>query len=132
MYRLLGELWEGAYYNGNTPSTTDPESARFIEAMLKQDPKLKGRESFALAGGIAMATAVEGLKRAGRNLTREGYVEAMEGIRNWVPEGLKWAPITFGPGRHHGLNTVRLYRANKAVDQSFVPVTEFLTFQPLF
>ena len=79
-----------------------------------------------------MATAVEGLKRAGRNLTREGYVEAMEGIRNWVPEGLKWAPITFGPGRHHGLNTVRLYRANKAADQSFVPITDFQTFPPLF
>ncbi len=132
MYRLLGELWEGAYFNGNTPSTTDLESARVIEAMLRQDPKLKGRESFALAGALAMATAVEGLKRAGRNLTREGYVEAMERIQNWVPEGLRWAPITFGPERHHGLNTVRLYRANKAADQSFVPVTEFLTFQPLF
>jgi hypothetical protein len=79
-----------------------------------------------------MATAVEGLKRAGRNLTREGYVEAMESVRGWVPEGLKWAPITFGPGRHHGLNTVRLYRANKAADQSFVPVTEFQSFPPLF
>jgi len=132
MYRLLGELWEGVYYNGNIPSPTDPESMKVVQAMIKQDEKLKGRESFALAGGIAMATAVEGLKRAGRNLTREGYVEAMEGIRGWVPEGLKWAPITFGPGRHHGLNTVRLYRANKAADQSFAPVTEFQTFPPLF
>jgi hypothetical protein len=61
-----------------------------------------------------------------------GYVEALEGIRNWVPEGLKWAPITFGPARHHGLNTVRLYRANKAADQSFVTVTDFQTFPPLF
>jgi ABC-type branched-subunit amino acid transport system substrate-binding protein len=132
MYRLLGELWEGAYYDGNIPVPTDPESVKLIETMIRNDPKLKGRESFALAGGIAMATAVEGLKRAGRNLTRESYVEALEGIRNWVPEGLKWAPITFGPGRHHGLNTVRLYRANKAADQSFVPVTEFQIFPPLF
>ena len=132
MFRLLGELWEGVYFNGNIPTSTDPESVKLIQALIKQDEKLKGRESFALAGGIAMATAVEGLKRAGRNLTREGYVEAMEGIRNWVPEGLKWAPITFGPGRHHGLNTVRLYRANKAADQSFVPVTEFQAFPPLF
>jgi hypothetical protein len=56
----------------------------------------------------------------------------MEGIRNWVPEGLKWAPITFGPGRHHGLNTVRMYRAKKAADQSFEPITEFQSFSPLF
>ena len=33
---------------------------------------------------------------------------------------------------HHGLNTVRMYRANKAADQSFAPVTEFQTFPPLF
>jgi ABC-type branched-subunit amino acid transport system substrate-binding protein len=132
MFRLLGELWEGAYYNGNIPSVTDPESVRVIDLVLKQDPKLKGREAFALAGAIAMQTAVEGLRRAGRNLTRESYVEAMETIRNWTPEGLRWAPITFGPGRHHGLNTVRLYRANKAADASFVPVTEFQTFPPLF
>jgi ABC-type branched-subunit amino acid transport system substrate-binding protein len=132
MYRLLGELWEGVYYNGNIPSPTDPESVKIVQALIKQDEKLKGRESFALAGGIAMATAVEGLKRAGRNLTREGYVESMEGIRNWVPEGLKWAPITFGPGRHHGLNTVRMYRAKKAADQSFEPITEFQSFSPLF
>jgi ABC-type branched-subunit amino acid transport system substrate-binding protein len=132
MYRLLGELWEGAYYNGNIPTSTDPESRKVIEAVLQQDPKLKGRESFALAGAIAMATTIEGLKRAGRNLTREGYVEAMESIRDWVPEGLKWAPITFGAGRHHGLNTARLYRANKAADGSFVPITDFQSFPPLF
>jgi branched-chain amino acid transport system substrate-binding protein len=132
MYRLLGELWEGVYYNGNIPSPTDPESVKMIEAVIRQEPKLKGRESFALAGAIAMATTVEGLKRAGRNLTREGYVEAMEGIRNWVPEGLRWAPITFGPGRHHGLNTVRLYRAKKAADQSYEAITEFQTFPPTF
>jgi ABC-type branched-subunit amino acid transport system substrate-binding protein len=132
MYRLLGELWEGVYFNGNAPSVADPESARAIELLLKQEPKLKGREAFALAGAISMMVTVEGLKRAGRDLTRDGYVEAMEGIKNWVPENLKWAPITFGPGRHHGLNTVRMYRANKAADTSFVPVTEFQVFPPLF
>ena len=132
MFRLLGELWEGAYYNGNIPTVTDPESVRVIDLVLKQDPKLKGREAFALAGAIAMQTAAEGLRRAGRNLTRESYVQAMETIQNWTPEGLKWAPMTFGPGRHHGLNTVRLYRANKAADASFVTVTDFQTFPPLF
>ena len=120
------------YYNGNIPSPTDPESARVIDVLLKQDPKLKGREPFALAGAISMMVTVEGLKRAGRNLTRESYVEALEGIKNWIPENLKWAPITFGPGRHHGLNTVRMYRANKAADQSFAPISEFQLFPPLF
>lgn len=132
MFRLLGELWEGAYFNGNVPSVGDAESQKIVELVLKQEPKLKGREAFALAGAISMMTTVEGLKRAGRNLTRESYVEAMEGVRNWVPEGLKWAPITFGPGRRHGLNTVRMYRALKAADTSFTPVTDWQIFAPLF
>jgi len=132
LFRLLGELWEGVYYNGNIPTSVEPESQPVVEALLKQDPKLKGRETFALAGAISMMVAVEGLQRAGRNLTRESYVEAMESIKNWVPGGLKWAPITFGPGRHHGLNTVRLYRAKKAADQSFVPISEWQVFPPLF
>jgi ABC-type branched-subunit amino acid transport system substrate-binding protein len=132
MYRLLGELWEGAYFDGNIPSVADPGSVRAIEALLKQEPKLKGKEAFALAGAISMMVTVEGLKRAGRNLTREGYVEALEGVKNWVPENLKWAPISFGPGRHHGLNTVQMYRASKAADASFVRVTEFQSFPPLF
>jgi ABC-type branched-subunit amino acid transport system substrate-binding protein len=132
MYRLLGELWEGAHFNGNIPSWSDPESQKVIEAVVKQEPKLKGREAFALAGAIAMMTTVEGLQRAGRDLTRESYVEALETIKNWVPGGLKWAPITFGPGRRHGLNTVRMYRALKAADASYTPVTDWQTFAPIF
>ena len=59
-------------------------------------------------------------------------IPARESIKNWVPENLKWAPITFGPGKHHGVNTVRMYRVNKAADTSFVPITEYQSFAPLF
>jgi hypothetical protein len=59
-----------------------------------------------------MILAVEGLKRAGRNLTREAFVEAMETLKDYVPEKLT-APITFGPIRRHGANAVRFMRAEK-------------------
>lgn len=131
MFRLLGELWEGAYFNVTGPVVGEPEADRVIEILLQQEPKFKGRESFALAGAISMMTALEGIKRAGRNLTRESYVEGMESIKNWTPEKLG-AAITFGPGRRHGLNTVRLLRANKAADASFVQVTGYQIFPPLF
>ena len=131
MFRLLGDLWEGAHFNVTTAVAGEPEADRVIELLIKQEPKLKGRESFGLAGGLAMLTTLEGVKRAGRNLTRESYVEAMEGIKNWTPENLG-APITFGPSRRHGLNAVRLLRGNKAADASFVPVTGYQVFAPLF
>jgi hypothetical protein len=45
-----------------------------------------------------------------------------------VPEKLS-APITWGPGRHHGLNAVRLMRGKKAPDASFTPITDYQVFQ---
>ncbi len=78
-----------------------------------------------------MIIAVEGLKGAGRNLTRDGFIAAMEGIRNFTVLGLS-APITFGPDRHHGLNAVRLMRAHKAADFSYVQIAPYQVFKPLF
>jgi len=131
MFRLLGELWEGAYYNSTGAVPGEPEADKAIDILLKQDPKLKGRESFALAGAVAMIAAVEGLKRAGKNLTRENYVAAMESIRDWSPEGLT-GKITWGKDRRHGLNPIRMQRAGKAADASFSKITDYQPFPAHF
>ena len=131
MYRLLGELWEGAYYNVLGAVPGEPEAKAVLDILIKYEPKLQGREGTALAGAANMIIAVEGLKKAGRNLTRDGFIEAMEGIRNFTVLGLS-APITFGPDRHHGLNAVRLMRAQKAADFSYVQVAPYQVFKPLF
>jgi ABC-type branched-subunit amino acid transport system substrate-binding protein len=131
MFRLLGDLWEGAYYNVTGAVPGEPEADRIIEILLKQEPKLKGRESFAVAGAISMMATLEGVKRAGRNLTRDSYVEAMESIKNWSPEKLT-APITWGPNRRHGLNPIRMQRAGKAADASFTPITGYQNFPSHF
>ncbi len=131
MFRLLGELWEGAYYDVTGAVPGDPEGDRAIEVLLKYDPKLKGRESFALAGAVAMIATVEGLKRAGKNLTREGFIAAMETIKDWSPEGLT-GKITWNKDRRHGLNPIRMNRAGKAADASFTKVTDYQPFPPHF
>jgi len=131
MYRLLGNLWEGAYFNVNEAAPGEPEADRVIDILLKEEPKLKGRESFALIGATAMAVTVEGLKRAGRDLSREKFIAALESLRDYRPENLT-APITWTPARRHGLNTVRLMRAKKAADGSFTPVTGWQTFPSHF
>jgi branched-chain amino acid transport system substrate-binding protein len=131
MFRLLGELWEGAYFDVTGAVPGEPEADRVSDIMLKEDPKLKGRESFALAGVTAMVATVEGLKRAGKNLTRESFIEAMETIKDWSPEGLT-GKLTFGPNRHHGLNPIRLMRAGKAADASFAVITGYQPFPSHF
>ena len=124
MFRLLGDLWEGAYFNATQALHGEPPADRYIEIVTKIDPKLKGREGFCVQGASDVAILVEGLKRAGRNLTREGFVKAMESIQGYTDGGLT-APINFGPDRHHGYNTVRLMRAGKVGG----PVTQVTGYQ---
>jgi ABC-type branched-subunit amino acid transport system substrate-binding protein len=128
MFRLLGDLWEGAHVNVLGAIVGEPEGDRIADILVKYDPKLKGKESTALAGAAPMMIAVEGLKRAGRNLTRDSYVEAMETIKDFVPEKLT-AAITFGPNRRHGANAVRLMRAEKG---NLVSVSGWVIFPPHF
>ena len=131
MYKLLGELWEGAHFAQPNISAAEPAGKAIVDILTKYEPKLVGKENTALTGAVGIIIAVEGLKKAGRNLTRESYVEAMEGIKGFTTMGLT-APVTFGPNQHHGLNAVRLLRANKAADNSFVEVTSWQIFKPLF
>ncbi|HEU5320949.1 MAG TPA: ABC transporter substrate-binding protein, partial [Methylomirabilota bacterium] len=107
MYRLLGELWEGAHFSALGAVAGDPAGKAVLDILTKQEPKLVGKENTALAGATAAILAVEGLKKAGKNLTRETYVEAMESIKGFTSMGLT-APISFAPNRRHGLNAVRL------------------------
>jgi len=129
MFQVAGDLWEGVYVDVTGSIVgTDPEADRVAEILLRYEPRIKGRENFGVFGAITMMTVVEGLKRAGRDLTRERFIRALETIRDWRPEGLG-APITFDPTRHHGLNAVRLMRAEKG---RYVPVTGYQLFQPHF
>ncbi len=131
MYKLLGELWQGAHFNVLGSVADDPAGKKIVEILTKQEPKLIGKENTALAGAAAIMVAIEGLKKTGRNLNRESYVEGMESVKGFDTMGLT-APITFGPNQHHGLNAVRLLRANKAADNSFVEVTPYQLFKPHF
>ena len=78
-----------------------------------------------------MIATVEGLKRAGKNLTREGLVKAMGSFKNWAPDKLT-APITWSAERHHGANPIRMMRARKAADASFTVITDYQPFPPHF
>lgn len=129
MFRLLGDLWEGAYFNTVLQIRGEPAADKLIGVITQIDPKLKGREGFSVQGAADILILVEGLKRAGRDLTRENFVKAMETIKDYTEEGLS-APITFGPDRHHGMNGVRMMRAGKASDGSFKQISAFQTFAP--
>ena len=68
-----------------------------------------------LEGFIAAKVMVEGLRRAGKNLTRENFIRAMESIQDYDVGGFK---VTFGPGKRSGSQFVDLTIISK--DQKFV------------
>ena len=131
MFRLAGDLWEGAYFDASLALRGEPAADKLIDAVIRIDPKLKGREGFCVQGAIDVLITVEGLKRAGRNLTREGFVKAVEGIRGWTGDGVS-APVNFSPEHHHGYNAVRLMQAGKAGDATVKQITPYVHFPPHF
>ena len=81
-----------------------------------------------MTGATTMMLIAEGLRRAGPDLTRESFTEAMMSLKDFRPEGMG-GPITFGPKRHHGLNAIRMAHAEEG---KHVPVTDYIIFKPLF
>ena len=76
----------------------------------------KGEPGFGtLEGFIAAKVTVEGLRRAGRNLTRESFIRAMESMDNYDAGGFK---VSFAPDNHNGSKFVDLTIISK--EQRFV------------
>ncbi|MDB4443868.1 ABC transporter substrate-binding protein [bacterium] len=85
MYKISKGLWKGVITGNFTelPDSTSPLMLKYKKAYEKYAAKGERWGVFFYAGiGFAEPT-VEGLKRTGRNLTRERFVEAMEGIRDF-------------------------------------------------
>jgi acyl-CoA hydrolase/ABC-type branched-subunit amino acid transport system substrate-binding protein len=60
-------------------------------------------------GYAAAQLVVKGLRRAGPELTREGFVNALEGLENWT--GGLLPPISYSATDHRGLTALAIVRA---------------------
>ncbi|MGI9216525.1 MAG: ABC transporter substrate-binding protein [Hydrogenophaga sp.] len=80
-----------------------PLSGDYLAALKDQRgvaPNYSGMEGF-----VAARVFTEALARAGRNLTREGFLNAVEGLQNLNLGGF---PVDFGPRKHAGSRFVEL------------------------
>ena len=76
----------------------------------------KGEPGFGtLEGYIAAKVMVEGLRRAGKNLTRESFIKAMESLNPYDVGGFK---VAYSPDSHNGSKFVDLTIISK--NQKFV------------
>ena len=93
MPALAAEACVGLIAPGWVPVLgNDDDSARYLEIYQKSYPK-EMPSAFAAAGFIAAEVFCEGLKRAGKNPTRDNLIAAMETFRDW--DGIMAKGITY-------------------------------------
>jgi branched-chain amino acid transport system substrate-binding protein len=85
MYQISKGLWKGVIVGnfGELPDSPLPLMQKYKSAFDKYAAKGERWGVFLYAGFGFVEPMVEGLKRTGRNLTRERFVMAMEGIRDF-------------------------------------------------
>lgn len=104
----------GVFVYPHIMASDDPVVTRYKEKVAKLHPggMPVGRPSeYDFAGYTAALVTGEALRRAGRDLTREKFIEALETFRNFET-GVMW-PISFSKDNHEGTSQVRMIRINE-------------------
>jgi branched-chain amino acid transport system substrate-binding protein len=100
MLQITKGLWSGMIQGnfGEVPDSMHPLMVKYRGWHQKYEPKERWG-IFYYAGILFAEPLVEGLKRAGKNLTVETFVKAMETMKDWQGIG---PPITFTPTERQG------------------------------
>jgi branched-chain amino acid transport system substrate-binding protein len=103
-------------------SSTAPPVQKYRESVTKLYPAglPAGRPSeYDLAGYGAGKVVEEALKRAGRELTREKFIDALESIKNIDPRVV--FPVTNAKDKHEGTDQAVIVRVNDRLQWEIVP-----------
>ncbi len=105
----LGDAGEGVLITQVVPPPTErillPACEQYTRLLTQYYPQDKPN-FVSFEGFINARILIEALRRAGRDITREGFIRALESIReHYVGIG---AVITFGPRDHQGIDDVYL------------------------
>ena len=84
--------------------TLPPVAREFIAAVQKAGGDASANYS-SMEGFVAAKVFAEGVRRAGRNLTRDGFISAVQGMQNLQLGGFT---VDFGPKKHTGSRFVEL------------------------
>jgi len=107
---------------------TGPRSHRGERLFIRQMSRLYPDEipgSHSRIGYAAAQLVVEGLRRAGPDLTRQGFIEGLESLRDWT--GGLIPSVSYTPDDHRGITGLALQRAINGrwvIDKSLLKLKE--------
>ena len=110
------------------PISFDHPNKKLLLKWLKEDPEKKDINLANTMGLTYAKTILEGIKRAGKDLTVEGFIKAMEGIKDWDNGGQ--ALITFGPNDRQGVSKVLLFDSIKGPNGIGIWKTDGIWIEP--
>ncbi|MCX7028435.1 MAG: ABC transporter substrate-binding protein [Spirochaetes bacterium] len=99
----LYSAWWGALQWPNGKSTETKQMADLRALLVKEHPEIYNDSNVGgnVEHGLTVELFVEALKRAGKDLTREGLLKALESFKNY--DNGKGNFVTFSPTRHEGI-----------------------------
>lgn len=123
-FQEAGESAVGTLGFCHYPSPTSSDADGVVEYRRQLEEYFPGRtpSRYSLYGYVMGNLVVEGLQRAGPNLTRDGFINAMESIKDWDTGGAT-PPVSFSPTDHHAQSAGFICQY---VDGKFRPLTEWI------
>jgi len=108
MFKISGGLWEGVITGafGEIPDSTHPLMVKYREAAKRLNPQERWG-TFYSAGILFADPLVEALKKAGRNLSTEAVMKALNSIKDYQTIGPK---INWTEKQHQGTDSVMIQK----------------------
>lgn len=114
MDQLAGKEAVWGRYAAITPIIDDPDGpklAQFKKKYQAEFPEQSKRPGipgiYDLQGYASIQIFLEGLRRTGRDLTREKFIAALESIKDFATNA--YAPVSFSPTDHDGVQGAYFY-----------------------
>ena len=110
MFKLAGDAWNGLIIANWMPMVNKETEGikHYKEAMSKFAPDER-MGNFTLAGFVFAEPFIEGLRRAGKDLTTDSLVSALDSIQNYNGEFVH--DLTFSKVDHQGLDSIYFIKA---------------------
>ncbi len=123
MYKITKGLWKDVVY-GNFLDLESPLVKKYWAAAKKYAPQEKHYGIFFLAGFLFAEPFVEGLRRAGEDLNKESFVEAMNSIKHWND----WLghDCTFSPDDRQGMKSIYIAKCGEGGKP--IKVSDWMTY----
>lgn len=128
LFELAGEeVWNGTITSAvfPMPNQSDDEGMEVFKEQFSKDYPNDPLAGYAQIGWAGAQVFVEGLERAGDDLSWDNFLQSFYTFENW--QDSMYEGVTFSENNHYGLTSLLLVEAKEG---DIVPMTETINFNP--